>query len=92
MKADPAGERYERLRDHFLRGSSAQTGAAGRRFARYGLAGLLDLDPPRDYVVESHEARASWSGRIDARDVALRDVVCLVLGRPARSPGRGVTV
>jgi hypothetical protein len=92
VTADAAGERYERLRDHFLRGSSEPTGAAVQRFARFGLAGLFELEPPRGYVVESHEARACWSGRVERRDAALRDLVCLVLGPQASFAGRGVTL
>jgi len=91
VTADAAAERYERLRDHFLRGSSDPTGAAGQRFARFGLGGLFELEPPRGYVVESHPARSCWSGRVDRRDAALRDLVCLILGPQARCAGRGVT-
>ena len=90
MTADAAGEHYERLRDHFVRGSGAPTGAAGQRFARFGLAGLLELEPARGYVVESHQARACWSGRVDGHDAALRDVLYLVLGPQAASAGRRV--
>ncbi|MCP3995808.1 MAG: hypothetical protein GY722_12200 [bacterium] len=89
---DTPREHYEQLRDHFLLGSTEQTGAAGERFARLGLAGLFDLDVHRgNYVVETHEAKAPWTGRVDSRDAALRDVVWLVLGNRTPWADRGVS-
>lgn len=81
VKADRAGQRYERLRDQYLHGSGVETGPPGQRFARLGLAGLFDPDPPRDYVAQLHEARPRRWGGVDPRDAVLREVVQLVLGR-----------
>ena len=63
-----------------LVGSGVETGPPGQRFARSGLVGLFDPDPPRGYVAQIHEARARGWERVDPRDSALREVVHLVLG------------
>ena len=81
VKADRARQRYERLRDQYLQRSDDEAGPPGERFARLGLAGLFDPDPPRDYVAQIHEARPRRWGGVDPRDAALREVVHLVLGR-----------
>lgn len=83
FEADHARERYERLRDQHLHGSGEEIGPDRERFAGFGLAGLFDPDPPRCYVLEIHEAKAPWWGRVDPREAALRDLVRLVLGDPA---------
>ena len=63
------------------------TGPAGERFARWGLAGLLDPDPPRGYVAQVHPARARGWGGVDPRETALREVVRLLLGSGAVGVG-----
>ncbi len=80
--ADRAAEPYERLRDRCLDGRDYAIGPAGVRFARCGLAGLLEPDPLRGYVVEIHEARAAWWERVDP-GLALQDALRVIVGPPA---------
>lgn len=55
------------------------------RFARWGLAGLFELDPPKRYLVQIHEAqRRRWWGGLDPGEAALREMVRLIMG-PADS-------
>jgi len=84
VEADRARERYERLRDQYLHGSGDEAGPPGERFARLGLDGLFDSDPPRGYVAQIHEARARGWGGVDPCDAALREVMRLVLGSGLR--------
>ncbi|MDA2954032.1 MAG: hypothetical protein O2976_05410 [Actinomycetota bacterium] len=59
-----------------------EVGPAGVRFARCGLAGLLDPDPPRGYVVEIHAVRTAWWERADP-GLALQDALRVIVGPPA---------
>jgi hypothetical protein len=78
-EGDGARQRYEQLRDRYLDGSGDEADPHRECLSRLGLAGLFDLDPPRGYVAEVHEAKARGWGRVDPSDAALRDVVRLVL-------------
>jgi hypothetical protein len=79
-------QRYERLRDEHLQGSGEEAARSrdGARFVRFGLVGLFAPEPSRGYVAQIHEARACRWGGLDPREVALRDVVHLVLGSAPR--------
>jgi hypothetical protein len=71
---------YERLRNQYLYGLDEQSDSDTQRFARLGLAGLLEAQPPRGYVTQIHQAKGrSWCNG-DSHDAVLGDVVRLVLG------------
>jgi hypothetical protein len=77
---DHARQCYERLRNHYWYGLDEQSDAEAQRFARLGLAGLLEAQPPRGYVTQIHPATCrSWCSS-DPHEAVLGDVVRLVLG------------
>jgi hypothetical protein len=57
----------------------------GERFARFGLVGLFEPDAPRDYVAQIHAAPSRGWGSHDTRDMALQEVVRLLMGSEVSS-------
>jgi len=86
--AEPAQADYERLRELALAGGPVDELLAARRFARRGLAGLINWpQSERDYLGSLIGAcRPAWCGGEDPREERLRDAYGFLLaGRDSYS-------
>jgi len=58
----------------------------GERFARFGLVGLFEPNGPRRYLAQIHPAPSRGWGCYDPREMALREVMRLLVGPEVSSP------